>query len=78
MKINIVKIVKARQNIGVEHLQLPTEEEIRGAMRQGEDATAALISSLIQIITIQAIRIQALEDQLMYDSPHVPAFLSPF
>ena len=68
MNINIAKIVKASQNIGMERLQLPTEEEIRAAIRQGEDATAALISSLIQIITIQAVRIQALEDQLAKNS----------
>jgi transposase len=52
----------------MEPLKLPTEEEIRAAIRQGEDATVALISSLIQIIAIQAARIQALEDQLAKNS----------
>lgn len=49
-------------------LKLPTEEEIRAAIRQGEDATVALMSSLIQIIAMQAARIQALEDQLAKNS----------
>jgi transposase len=47
----------------MEPLQLPTEEEIRAAIRQGEDATVAVIRSLIQMIVLQAARIQALEDQ---------------
>jgi transposase len=52
----------------MEPLKLPTEEETRAAIHQGEDATVALISSLIQIIAIQAARIQALEDQLAKNS----------
>ena len=52
----------------MEPLKLPTEEEIRAAVGQGEDTTIALISSLIQIIAVQAVQIQALEDQLAKNS----------
>jgi transposase len=52
----------------MEPLKLPNEEEIRATIRLGEDATVSLISSLIQIIAIQAARIQALEDQLAKNS----------
>jgi len=52
----------------MEPLHLPAEEEIRAVARQGEDAVVSLISSLLQIIAIQAARIQALEDQLAKNS----------
>ncbi len=68
MNFTIVKIDKASQNRGMEPLRLPTEEEIRAAIRQGEEAVVALISSLLQIIALQAARIQALEDQLAKNS----------
>ena len=68
MNFTIVKIEKAGQNRGVETLHLPTDEEIRAAIRQGEEAVIALISSLLQIIIFQAAKIQALEDQLAKNS----------
>jgi transposase len=49
-------------------LRLPSEEEIRVAISQGEEAVVSLISSLLQIIAIQVARIQALEDQLAKNS----------
>lgn len=52
----------------MEPLKLPAEEEIQAAIRQGEETTVAMIGSLIQIIVIQAVRIQALEDQLAKNS----------
>jgi transposase len=52
----------------MEPLRLPTEEEIRATVGQGEDAVVSLISSLLQIIALQAARIQALEDQLAKNS----------
>jgi transposase len=52
----------------MEFLRLPSEEEIRAAISQGEEAVVSLISSLLQIIAIQAARIQALEDQLAKNS----------
>jgi transposase len=64
----IVKIDKASQNKGMEPLRLPTEEEIRTAIRQGEEAVITLVSSLLQIIVLQAARIEALEDQLAKNS----------
>jgi transposase len=68
LNINIAKIAKASDNIGVQSLKLPSEEEIRSAIRQGEDTTVELISSLLHIIIVQAARIQALEDQLAKNS----------
>jgi len=53
----IVKTVKASQNIGMEPLKLPAEEEIQAAIRQGEEEAVALIGSLLQIIALQAVRI---------------------
>lgn len=49
-------------------LQLPTEEEIRAAIRQGEDATVTLVSNLLEVISLLAIRVQGLEDQLAKNS----------
>jgi transposase len=48
--------------------QTPSEEEIRAVVRKGEAAVVSLISDLLQIITMQAARIQALEDQLAKNS----------
>jgi len=52
----------------MELLHLPTEEEIRAAVRQGEDAVVLLVSALIQMIFVLAARVQALEDQLAKNS----------
>jgi transposase len=52
----------------METLRVPTEEEIRTAFRQGEDAVVLLVSSLIQVILLLATRVQALEDQLAKNS----------
>lgn len=68
MNFTIVKIDKASQNKGMEPLRLPTEEEIQAAIRQGEDAAVSLIGGLLQIIALQATRIQDLEDQLAKNS----------
>jgi transposase len=68
LNFTIVKIDKDSQNRDVEPLRLPTEDEIRAAIRQGEDAAISLISSLLQIIALQAARVQALEDQLAKNS----------
>ena len=68
MNFNIVKIAKASDNIGMEPLRLPTEEEVRAAARQGEDAVVALVGSLVEVIALLAARVQALEDQLAKNS----------
>jgi transposase len=68
LNFTIVKIDKASQNRGMEPMRLPTEDEVRAAIRQGEDAAVSLISGLLQIIALQAARIQALEDQLAKNS----------
>lgn len=47
---------------------LPSEEEIRAAVCQGEEAAVALIKSLLQIIALLAARVQTLEDQLAKNS----------
>ena len=52
----------------METLRIPTEEEIRAAVRQGEDAVVLLAGGLIQVILVLAARVQALEDQLAKDS----------
>jgi len=52
----------------MEPLNLPTEEEIRTAVQQGEDAVVLLVSGLIQVIVVLAARVQALEDQLAKNS----------
>ena len=49
-------------------LQLPTEEEIRTAIRQGEEATVALVNSLLEVISLLVARGQSLEDQLAKNS----------
>ncbi len=68
MNITIVKIAKASDNIGMEPLRLPTEEEIRAAAREGEDAVVALVSSLVEAIALLSAEVQALKDQLAKNS----------
>ena len=63
MNFAIVKIDKISENKGMEPLRLPSEEEIRAVVRQGEDAVVQLVSGLMQVIIILAARVQALEDQ---------------
>jgi len=48
--------------------QLPTEEEIRAAARQGEDAVVAMVGELLQVISLLAQRVQELEDRLSKNS----------
>lgn len=43
---------------------LPTEEEIRVAARQGEDAVVAMVGELQQVIAVLVQRVQELEDRL--------------
>jgi transposase len=52
----------------MEPLRLPTEEEIRAAAREGEDAVVALVSSLVEAIALLSAEVQALKDQLAKDS----------
>ncbi|RPI85696.1 MAG: hypothetical protein EHM41_10270 [Chloroflexi bacterium] len=52
----------------MEPLQLPTEEEIRAVVRQGEDAVVSLVNSLIRVIVVLTARLQVLEDQLAKNS----------
>jgi len=72
MNINIVKIVQIGQNWGMEPFRLPTEEEVRAAARQGEDAVVELVFGLVNdwmaILNQLEGRIQALEDQLAKNS----------
>jgi transposase len=49
-------------------IPLPTEEEIRAAVCQGEETTVALVSSLLEVISLLAARVQSLEDQLAKNS----------
>jgi hypothetical protein len=66
--IYIVKIAKASDNLGMEPLRLPTEEEIRAAAREGKDAVVALVSSLVEAIALLSAEVQALRDQLAKNS----------
>jgi transposase len=52
----------------MEPLRLPSEEEIRGAVRQGEEAVIALVASLVNVIEVLAARQQVLEDQIAKNS----------
>ncbi|MCZ7572826.1 MAG: DUF6444 domain-containing protein [Ardenticatenaceae bacterium] len=47
----------------MEPLHLPTEEEIRAAAREGEEAVVALVSSLIEAMALLSAEVQALTDQ---------------
>ena len=49
-------------------LHLPTEEEIRAAAREGEDAVVALVSSLVEAIALLWAEVQALRDQIAKNS----------
>jgi transposase len=52
----------------MEPLHLPTEEEIRAAAREGEDAVVALVSSLVEAIGLLSAEVQALRDQIAKNS----------
>lgn len=52
----------------MEHIQLPTEEDIRAIYRQGEDAMVAFVSSQMGMVRALSERVQALEDQLAKNS----------
>jgi transposase len=52
----------------MEPLDLPTEEEIRVAVREGEDAVVALVSSLVEAIVLLSAEVQALRDQIAKNS----------
>jgi len=52
----------------MEPLRLPTEEEIRAAAREGEDAVVALVSSLVEAIALLSAEVQALKDQIAKNS----------
>ena len=47
MNFTIVKIVQIGQKQVMESARIPTEEEVRKAARQGEDAVVALVVNLI-------------------------------
>jgi len=49
-------------------IHLPTEEEVRRASQDGEDAVVSLVNNLVQIIAVFAERVQALEDQIAKNS----------
>ena len=68
MNINIVKIVKASDNKGMDLKHLPSQEEVRVIYLQGEEAVVALHNQLIEIIVVLANEVQALKDQLAKDS----------
>jgi len=65
LNINIVKIAKAEHNRGMEPLRLPSEEEIRAAYRQGEDAVVRLFFETLGKL---AERVQRLEDLIAKNS----------
>jgi transposase len=79
LNLTIVKIVHLSQNQVMQTFSLPTEEEIRAAARQGEDAVVALVVSLMsnwvevmqqqqEIIQRLEERMRVLEDQLAKNS----------
>ena len=72
MNINIVKIVHMGENWGVEPLRIPTEEEVRAAARQGEDAVVELVFELVnnwvRILGQMEERVQVLENQMAKNS----------
>ena len=65
MNYHIVKIAKTEHNIGMEPICLPTEEQIRASVRQGEDAVIALFNATLGQL---AERILRLEDQISKNS----------
>jgi len=72
LNFTIVKIVQIGQNHRMEPLHLPTEEEIRAAARQGEDAVVSFVSGLmnnwIGVIRQLEDRVRVLEDQIAKNS----------
>ena len=52
----------------MEPLRMPTEEEIRAAAREGEDAVVALVSSLVEAIALLSVEVEALRDQVAKNS----------
>jgi transposase len=52
----------------MEQLHLPTEEEVRAAIREGEEAVIALVASLVKVVEVLVTRQQALEDQIAKNS----------
>ena len=52
----------------MEPYQLPSDEEVRQAYQQGEDAMVGLVRKLTDIIKVLAARMQALEDRLAKNS----------
>jgi transposase len=52
----------------MEPQHLPSEDEVRAAYQQGEEAVIALINQLIETIAILAAEVQALRDQLAKNS----------
>jgi transposase len=68
MNFNIVKIAKASENIVMEPLRLPKEEEIRAAAREGEEAVVALVSGLVEAIALLSAEVQTLKDQIAKNS----------
>jgi transposase len=65
LNINIVKIAKAEHNIGMGAIRLPSEEEIRAAYRQGEDAVVQLFFETVGKLATQ---MQELQDQIAKNS----------
>jgi len=61
MNFNIVKNIKARHNIGMEPLRLPSDEEIGATYDQGKEAVIELFHKTLGKL---AERLQRLEDQL--------------
>jgi len=49
-------------------LRIPTEEEIRAAARQGEDAVVLLVGDMVQAIVMLGQKVQELEDKLAKNS----------
>src|SRR3989304_5411829 len=65
MNFNIVKIAKAEDNIGMEPIRLPSDEEISAAYDQGKEAVIKLFH---QTLGNLAERFQRLEDQIAKNS----------
>jgi transposase len=52
----------------MEPVRLPTEEEVRKAVREGEEAVVLLVANLVKVIELLAARQQTLEDQIAKNS----------